>query len=83
MIRKKLKADSKREARGNAACKGGGQTTGKKTHDRPLRGESEIVRGRKSKKSLGENSHQEPQPYRQAWPKVKPVRTQAGGHWIL
>ena len=41
------------------------------THDRPLGGDSEIVRGRKSQKGLGEDSHQVMKVYRRAAAKVK------------
>ena len=49
----------------------GADRGGSKTHDQPLRGESEIVRGRKSKESLGEESHQVDKLYRHGRAKVK------------
>jgi len=55
----------------HAAKRGGGLTQARKTHDRPLRGDLEIVRGRKSKESLGENSHQGWWRYRRAETEVK------------
>jgi hypothetical protein len=49
----------------------GGETQAKKTHDRPLRGESKIVRGRKSKESLGDKSHRGVLRYRHERVEVK------------
>jgi hypothetical protein len=58
--------------------KGGGLTTGE-THDQPLRGDSEIVRGRKSKLSLGGNSHQVGVFYSSGLMKVKGLQRRTSG----
>jgi hypothetical protein len=56
MVRKNLELKRGQEGK-TTPFESGGLTTGG-THDRPLRGDSEIVRGRKSKQCLGEDSHQ-------------------------
>ena len=50
--------------------RGGGETQAR-THDRPLGGDSEIVRGGKSKERLGEDSHQRWWRYRRVEVEVK------------
>jgi len=65
-----IQAKTRTERLKHTPKQSGGLTSGG-THDRPLRGDSEIVRGCKSKPSLVGNSHQVVEIYRYARAKVK------------
>jgi hypothetical protein len=69
MVRKNLELRRGAEGKNHTASRRWTNTGG--THDRPLRGDSEIVRGRKSKQSLDRNSHQEGVFYPSGRTKVK------------